>query len=341
MKPAFSRRAWLYTATGLAAAAASGAPEAPAARTLGTTTAGPAAAALPAVAAGRLERWPDFPAQRVQPRHVDIWLPPDLQPGQRLPVLYMHDGQMLFDARTTWNRQAWHADRAALGLITPSAAPGGPRAPRVPPFMIVGIWNAGPLRHSEYYPQGFLQRLPAARQREFTDRFLAGRPRSGDYLRFLVEELKPAVDRAFPTLPGRENTFVMGSSMGGLISLYALCEHPQVFGGAAGLSTHWIGTREANAALPLAAFNYLAEKLPAPDSQPAGLRLYLDRGTEELDALYGPGLDFAERIVRERGWTEREAMVRTFPGTGHSERDWAARLPIPLAFLFTPTQGER
>jgi enterochelin esterase-like enzyme len=125
----------------------------------------------------------------------------------------------------------------------------------------------------------------------------------------------------------------MGSSMGGLISLYALCEVPQVFGGAAGLSTHWIGSREANAALPLAAFNYLAEKLPPPVVAGSARRLYLDRGTEELDALYGPGHDFAAQIVRERGWTETDSMLRTFPGTGHNERDWAARVATPMAFL--------
>lgn len=281
---------------------------------------GAGAAAQPAVTPGRVQRWADFASRHVEPRHVDLWLPPGWDGQRRLPVLYMHDGQMLFDAGSTWNRQAWNAHTAAAGLI---------EAGQVPPFIIVGIWNGGPLRHSEYYPQGFLRHLPPAQRQLFTERYLGGRPRSDDYLRFLVEELKPAVDKAFPTLAGREGCFVMGSSMGGLISLYALCEYPQVFGGAAGLSTHWIGSREANAALPLAAFNYLAEKLPAPQ----GRRLYLDRGTEELDALYGPGHDFAAQIVRERGWTERDAMLRTFAGTGHNERDWAARLALPMGFL--------
>lgn len=317
MKTAFDRRAWLRAAAGLAATGA-GAPAG--ALEAAQPQAPHASPPLPAVAMGRIVRWVDVPSRWVQPRPVDIWLPPDLQPGQRLPVLYMHDGQMLYDASSTWNRQAWEAHRVAAGLA---------QAGRAAPFMIVGVWNGGPLRHSEYYPQGFLPYLPSSQRQDFTDRYLAGRPRSDDYLRFLVEELKPAVDKAFPTLPGPEHTAVMGSSMGGLISLYALCEHPTVFGGAAGLSTHWIGKREANAALPLAAFNYLAAKLPGP----ASLRLYLDRGTEELDALYGPGHDFVERIVRERGWPEQAAMIRTFAGTGHNERDWGARLAVPMGFL--------
>jgi enterochelin esterase-like enzyme len=144
-----------------------------------------------------------------------------------------------------------------------------------------------------------------------------------------VEELKPAIDARFATLPGRESTFVMGSSMGALISIYALNEYPQVFGGAAGLSVHWVGTGQANAALPLAAFNYLRDRLLPPE----GRRLYMDRGTTELDALYGPYQTFVDELVRDRGWGAGQVMSRVFEGTGHNERVWAARLEMPLGFL--------
>ena len=76
--------------------------------------------------------------------------------------------------------------------------------------------------------------------------------------------LKPAIDARYATRPGREHTFIMGSSMGGLISIYAMNEYPQVFGGAAGLSTHWVGSGEANSHLPLAAFSYLRDHLADP-----------------------------------------------------------------------------
>jgi hypothetical protein len=197
------------------------------------------------------------------------------------------------------------------------------------PTLIVGVWNNGKFRHSEYYPENFLPYLEPGLRAEFTAKALQGQPRADAYLRFLVEELKPAIDARFATLPGRESTFVMGSSMGALISIYALNEYPQVFGGAAGLSVHWVGTGQANAALPLAAFNYLRDRLLPPE----GRRLYMDRGTTELDALYGPYQTFVDELVRDRGWGAGQVMSRVFEGTGHNERVWAARLEVPLGFL--------
>jgi enterochelin esterase-like enzyme len=121
----------------------------------------------------------------------------------------------------------------------------------------------------------------------------------------------------------------MGSSMGGLISIYAMNEYPQVFGGAAGLSTHWVGSHTANSALPLAAFNYLRDHLASPDTH----RLYMDHGSTELDALYGPYQAFVDEIVRDRGYTEKNGLSRRFEGEGHNEQAWARRLDSILVFL--------
>ena len=285
-----------------------------------TTSGGASAQPLPQVATGRIERLADFASRHVDARHVDVWLPGDYSPARRYQVLYMHDGQMLFDATTTWNRQAWDAHLAVDRLV---------RAGRLAPTIIVGVWNNGKFRHSEYYPEKFLPYVEPGLRAEFIDKALQGRPRADAYLRFLVEELKPAIDARFATLTGPESTFVMGSSMGALISIYALNEYPQVFGGAAGLSVHWVGTGQANAALPLAAFNYLRDRLLPPQ----GRRLYMDRGTTELDALYGPYQSFVDEIVRDRGWSAGQVMSRVFEGTGHNERVWAARLETPLGFL--------
>jgi pimeloyl-ACP methyl ester carboxylesterase len=90
----------------------------------------------------------------------------------------------------------------------------------------------------------------------FVDNVLFGRPRADQYLRFIVEELKPAIDRKFATRPGRDDTVIMGSSMGAIISLYAIAEYPQVFGAAGCLSTHWLGGFDNNARVPLATFGY-------------------------------------------------------------------------------------
>lgn len=294
-----------------------------------------APAALPVPASGRIERLPDFPSTHVTPRHVDVWLPAGYGPHKRYPVLYMHDGQMLFDPRTTWNRQAWQVDRALARLAA---------AGRIPETLVVGVWNHGPQRYAEYYPAGFLAQAPAAVQQAYLAEAAHGRLQSDAYLRFLVQELKPAIDARYATVPGPGGSFVMGSSMGGLISLYALCEYPQVFGGAAGLSTHWVGVPTAwgpdrlrNATLPLAALQYLSRRLPAAGRH----RIWVDRGDDALDSLYAPGLSMFAELLRDAGYGAHDGLVRTYPGTGHKETDWAARLEEPLAFLLAGPAPER
>lgn len=279
---------------------------------------------LPLVGAGRIERLSQFPSQWVDARNVDVWLPEGYEQkvaaGKRFAVLYMHDGQMLFDPATTWNKQAWGVDATLSRLM---------RAGRIPDVLVVGIWNNDKFRHSEYFPQKFLPWLQPDMRERYVREALQGKPQADAYLRFMVQELKPAIDAKYATRVGAAHTFVMGSSMGGLISVYAMNEYPQVFGGAAGLSTHWVGIGQPNAALPLSAYNYLREHLAAPK----GHRLYQDHGTTELDALYGPYQPIVDQIVRDAGYTDANFMTRVFEGTGHNEKAWAARLEIPLLFL--------
>jgi len=280
-----------------------------------------ASAPLPSVAVGRLERLPNFPSKFVDARHVDVWLPAGYRADRPHAVLYMHDGQMLFDAGTTWNKQAWNLHEAVQRLINDG---------RLTDTIVVGVWNNGPYRHSEYFPQKFLPLMPAARREQHVAQGLKGKPQSDDYLRFLVEELKPAIDARYATRRDAANTVLMGSSMGGLISVYAMNEYPQVFGGAAGLSTHWVGMHKANAAIPLAAFNYLRDHL----ADPATHRLYQDHGTTELDALYAPYQSVVDDLARERGYVDGVNFdTRVFAGTGHNEKAWADRLETPLLFL--------
>jgi predicted alpha/beta superfamily hydrolase len=150
-----------------------------------------------------------------------------------------------------------------------------------------------------------------------------GEPLSDRYLEFLVGELKPFVDEHYRTLPGRQHTFVMGSSMGGLISLYALCEYPGVFGGAGCLSTHWPAAGGAT-------IDYLQRALPAPGAH----RLYFDYGTETLDAEYEPYQQRADAILRAAGYCPGvDWLTRRVEGAEHSERSWRERVHIPLLFL--------
>lgn len=281
---------------------------------------------LPKVSSGKLERLSDFPSKLVDARHVDIWLPDGYPSGKPYKVLYMHDGQMLFDASTTWNKQAWNVDASLAELIAKKA---------VANTIIVGIWNNGKFRHSEYFPQKFLTTVGEPLRSQFIKDYLQNKPQSDNYLKFIVQELKPYIDQHYATRPEKEHTAMMGSSMGGMISVYAMNEYPEVFGSVAGVSIAWISMGKPNFELPLAAFNYLQRRLASPDNH----RLYMDHGTTEMDQWYGTYQQFVDEIVRDKGYTSANWETRQFPHTGHNENDWARRVAIPLQFLLGATKS--
>jgi enterochelin esterase-like enzyme len=275
---------------------------------------------IPKVSSGTIERLENFKSQFVAPRHVDVWLPDGYDEGVQHNVLYMHDGQMLFDAQTTWNKQAWEVDVTLARLI---------HQEKVPPTIVVGIWNIDKHRRAEYFPEKQLTYMSAERRAEMVDIVLQGKPQADAYLHFLVHELKPVIDGKYATYADAAHTFVMGSSRGGAISVYAMNEYPQVFGGAAGLSTHWIGSHTRNAAIPLGAFDYLRDRLATPKDH----RLYQDHGTVELDALYAPYQVFIDQLVKDQGYTDANYLSLVFEGAGHNEQAWASRLEVPMVFL--------
>lgn len=288
---------------------------------------------LPRVASGRVERLPPLPSRHVDPRPVDVWLPEGYDGRTRHPVLYVHDGQAMFDGARAMSRSGWRIDRAV-------AAWAAQRQGVAP--LVVAIWSHPTLRHAEYFPQPMLDALPpAARERAWAqlplplrsyagDLVKAGRSRSDAYLRFLVDELKPVVDGRFATLPGPSDTFLLGSSMGGLISVHGLLSHPRVFGAAAAMSTHWVGLFERNDEISDAALAWLRRALPV---QPGTLRLYLDRGTVDMDAHYAHAQSQVDALLQQRGFGPPQVVSRVVPGAGHHERDWGARVLEPLSFL--------
>lgn len=284
---------------------------------------------------GKIFRHENFPSAFITSRHIDVWLPHDYAIGKkRYPVLYMHDGQMLFDSTHTWNHQEWGLDETAGKLIQDK---------KTDPFIIVGIWNGGETRHADYFPQKPFEQLSdssramiySAIRQNGSDVFRGKQIVSDGYLKFLVTELKPFIDKTYHTKSDQKNTFVAGSSMGGLISLYALCEYPEIFGGAACLSTHWPGifTMENNP-IPETFFKYIEQYLPAPDSH----RIYFDCGTETLDALYPPLQKKVDSIVVKKGYTKKNFKSLIFTGTDHSEQSWKSRMDIPLTFLMGKRQ---
>ncbi len=276
-----------------------------------------------------------FPMQSsfVASRQIQVWLPPSyLSSEERFPVLYMHDGQMLFDSTTTWNKQEWGVDEVMNQLI---------QEKKIRETIVVGVWNIDSLRHSEYFPQKPFNSLPKGVQdsllnlgRSSEQALFGSVIQSDKYLKFLVHELKPYLDENFRTLPGPKNTFIAGSSMGGLISMYAICEYPEVFGGAACISTHWPGTFTVdNNPIPGAFFEYLKVNLPNPKNH----RVYFDYGTETLDALYESLQQEADKIIAANGYDVSNFLSKKFEGAAHDERSWNERLHIPLEFLLKPS----
>jgi enterochelin esterase-like enzyme len=282
---------------------------------------------LPKVACGHIERVKDFASSYVEPRNVDIWLPPGYARDKKYSVLYMEDGQALFDSTLMWNHEEWGVDETMCRLLA---------ARKIKDCIVVGIWNTA-RRRPEYFPQHPFESLPGAQKDTLLHAVDAyGKPVfsvppfSDKYLQFLVTELKPYIDSHYSTAKDQRHTFVAGSSMGGLISLYAICEYPEVFYGAACLSTHWTGVFTGNNnPLPGALINYLRYKLPDPKNH----KIYFDHGTATLDTLYGPYQKQVDIVMKAKGYGPANWESKVYRGAAHDERSWNRRLENPLLFL--------
>lgn len=194
-------------------------------------------AQIPKVGNGKIKVYTNFQSKYINARTIAV-LPDEYNSLKKYPVLYMHDGQMLFDSTITWNNQEWKIDETASNLI---------KVDKIKSFIVVGIWNSNDKRRFEFMPQKPFSQLPKETQLSARMQLMENkeaRPyemKTGNYLKFIVKELKPFIDSHFSSLPNQENTFIGGSSFGGMISWYALCEYPKIFGGAICLSTHWPG----------------------------------------------------------------------------------------------------
>lgn len=282
---------------------------------------------LPKVTSGTIIRHADFPSRFVQSRHIDVWLPDDYDRTKHLhDVIYMHDGQMLFDSSFTWNHQSWEADKTMANLRQTGA---------IRPSIIVAIWNVPERRYADYFPQKILKYIPQPTLQNIISKQIIQNPDADNYLAFIVSELKPYIDSTYRVQTDANHTFLMGSSMGGLISLYGLCEYPDIFGGAACLSIH----------SPLAAYHiinenterhvaskfrdYLYANLPEANTK----KIYLDYGDQSGDAFYQPYQEKMDEVFRSLGWNTDHWNTKFFKGENHSEISWAKRLDIPLLFL--------
>lgn len=284
------------------------------------------------VSAGTIVDLGVLKSQYADPRRVVVWLLPGYSAhGPKYAVLYMHDGQNLFDKATAGYGMEWEVDEHLSQLIAEK---------KVRPTIVVGIWNT-PKRLQEYVPSKAFTSLPAD-YRGKVKALYGGDPLSDAYLKFIVRELRPMIDKRFNVKTDRADTVIMGSSMGSLISLYAIDEYPQIFGAAGMMSTHWPlvinpdgkPLSDQDYEVVSSTFErYLAPALPDPKTH----RLYFDHGSETLDAAYARYQDRVDGVVARRGYTQDvNWLTKSFPGQKHNEISWASRVDIPLQFLLPP-----
>lgn len=277
------------------------------------------------LAAGKLIRVDSFPTKYITPRPVDVWLPENYSSEKKYAVLYMHDGQMLFDETTTWNKQEWKIDEVASKLMKDGITKD---------FIVVGIHNIPKIRWLDLYPEkamSFLTKEELERVKSFSNSDVEISDLTGDeYLKFLVEDLKPYIDKTYSVYTNKENTFVVGSSMGGLMSMYAISQYPDVFEGAACISTHWVGAQPVeNNPLPNAILTYLEKNIPDAKTH----KVYFDYGNKTLDQYYPEYAPKVDSIFLNNGYSETNFKNLFFEGTNHSEISWQNRIDIPLTFL--------
>ncbi|MEI6865165.1 alpha/beta hydrolase-fold protein [Flavicella sp.] len=282
------------------------------------------------LSSGKIDRIKQFPSNNIVPRTVDVWLPKNYSKEKKYAVVYMHDGQNLFDETSTWNQQEWKVDEISTKLMNKGL---------VKPFIVVGIHSIAKSRFFDLYPKKALNYIPKKSLNsiftiaEQNNHKMSLELFNGDaYLKFIVEEVKPYVDKTYAVETNRENTFVAGSSMGGLMSMYAICEYPDVFSGAACLSTHWIGMKwdkENTNLISNGFFRYIKDNMPAAKTH----KFYFDFGTKSLDQYYVQFEDQVNVLFQSKGYTNENFQNLKFEGADHTELSWQKRFDIPLTFL--------
>jgi predicted alpha/beta superfamily hydrolase len=262
----------------------------------------PPAADVTHTLTGEFRRHHNVPSQFLAPdRDVIVYLPPHYgaEIARRYPVLYLHDGQNLFDAATAFGGQEWGVDETVQRLI---------EAGGLDPLIIVGIYNTGEHRIDEYTPT--------------VDPKQKRGGKADLYGRFIVEELKPLIDRHYRTLAGPEDTGLGGSSLGGLVTLYLGLKYPQVFSRLMVMSPsvwwdHGVILR-------------VVQSLKAKPST----RIWLDIGTKEGKFTPGQVRTLRDHLVAQ-GWRlGADLKFLQVKGGQHNEADWGQRVEPALKFLF-------
>jgi predicted alpha/beta superfamily hydrolase len=256
-----------------------------------------------------LRKHPGFDSSFLsEPRDLVVYLPPgyEQEPDRRYPVLYLHDGQNLFEGATAFvPGQDWHVSDTAEECI---------RAGRIEPLIIVGVYNAGEHRIDEYTPT--------------RDRKHGAGGDAALYGQMLTRELKPFIDRTYRTLADPANTGLGGSSLGGLVTLYLGMLHPDIFGKLAVLSPSvWWDNR------------VILKLVRMVDPKPR-LQIWLDIGTGEGGKHVQNARALRDELVKA-GWVAGADLIYAeMPEADHSEAAWAERVGPFLEYLFPAHKPE-
>jgi predicted alpha/beta superfamily hydrolase len=266
---------------------------------------------------GTIHNHPAFPSRIVAPRDVQVYLPPGYkrEPSRRYPVLYLQDGQNVFDPAAMG--MEWQVDDTAEALI---------RAGRIEPLIVVAVANTD-ARRDEYTPTAVEWKRPDGSNSK-------GGGKANLYGRFLIEELKPFIDRTYRTRPDAASTALGGASLGGLVSVWLALQHPGVFGSVLAVSpTVWWDN------------SVILTKIAAlPRTAP--VRFWVDIGTLEGANAVSGARRLRDALVA-KGWkpgTDLEYVEQE--GGQHDEISWASRVEGMLSFLYgtpkrRPAEGAR
>ena len=236
----------------------------------------------------------------IKPRDVIVWLPPFyfIEPEQRYPVLYMHDGQNIFDPKTSAFKVDWQLDETVDSLI---------RNGLMQEIIIIGIYNT-PDRSSEY----------------------AENDTGYSYMNFIIDSLKPFIDRNYRTLIGKEFTATGGSSLAGLIAFMLAWEYPDVFSMAACISP----------AFNIGRYN-IVDNVSSFEREKKDIKIYIDNGDNELDDSLQTGVDEMLVELKLKGFKEgNDLYFYRAKNSEHSERFWAKRAWHFLIFFFGTEKGK-
>jgi|WetSurMetagenome_2_1015567.scaffolds.fasta_scaffold46517_3 predicted alpha/beta superfamily hydrolase len=249
---------------------------------------------------GTVKYYKNFQGQGIKPRDVIVWLPPgyETELNKNYPVLYMHDGQNIVDPNTSTFQFDWQLDENADSLI---------RKRLIQPIIIVGIYNTSD-RDFEY-DEGTLGKA---------------------YMNFIIDSLKPFIDRNYRSLSDRENTANGGASLGGLISFILMWEHSDIFSKALCFSP----------AFKIDNYNFV-DNITDYNGKKKNIKVFINNGDNELDSQLQPGVDEMLTALIHKGYQQgKEFYSYRAKNSQHGERDWAKYVWRSLIFLFGTEKGK-